>query len=143
MKTLFRLTYGTNEIMLLLLMRLISSIPIDDEGVKSIFFNEHAFPLIEGEQNQFAEVRVCRLLLYLQDRADIGVPILNRVFASFLIRVADIYKSLTQGHSEVEEVTQEINLDRNSMRLPLDLKKKSPSTYRIGTTDSIVENEKE
>ncbi|VDO46208.1 unnamed protein product [Haemonchus placei] len=39
----------------------------------------------ESEQHQFAEVRVCRLLLYLQDRADIGGPVLNKVFPLFLM----------------------------------------------------------
>ncbi|EGT31247.1 CBN-PAD-1 protein [Caenorhabditis brenneri] len=47
----------------------------------------------EAEQVQFAEVRVCRLLLYLQDRADIGRTILETVFADFLKKSAEFHQN--------------------------------------------------
>ncbi|CAO4363420.1 unnamed protein product [Caenorhabditis nigoni] len=46
----------------------------------------------EAEQVQFAEVRVCRLLLYLQDRADIGRTILETVFSDFLKKSAEFHQ---------------------------------------------------
>uniref|UniRef100_A0A1I7U1G7 Dopey_N domain-containing protein n=1 Tax=Caenorhabditis tropicalis TaxID=1561998 RepID=A0A1I7U1G7_9PELO len=47
----------------------------------------------DGDQVQFAEVKVCRLLLYLQDRADIGRTILETVFADFLKKSAEFHQN--------------------------------------------------
>ncbi|EPB67077.1 Dopey protein [Ancylostoma ceylanicum] len=97
----------------------------------------------ESEQHQFAEVRVCRLLLYLQDRADIGVPVLNKVFALFLVRVSNVYERLTHECPEVKEnKNPDVTIDRSNMRLSLGLNKSS-STSRIGTVESAAEKEKD
>ncbi|KAL6730769.1 hypothetical protein Aduo_001710 [Ancylostoma duodenale] len=97
----------------------------------------------ESEQHQFAEVRVCRLLLYLQDRADIGVPVLNKVFALFLVRVSNVYERLTHECPEVKEnKNPDVAIDRSNMRLSLGLNKSS-STSRIGTIESAAEKEKD
>ncbi|KAJ1356118.1 hypothetical protein KIN20_013768 [Parelaphostrongylus tenuis] len=88
----------------------------------------------ESEQHQFAEVRVCRLLLYLQDRADIGAPILNNVFPLFLICVSNIYERLTKDFFHVEETKHlETNMDRNHLRLSLDLKKNPSCLPCVGS----------
>ncbi|VDO69258.1 unnamed protein product [Heligmosomoides polygyrus] len=102
----------------------ISSIPVGDESVTSTFFADKVLPLIvdalteylkldiieipqsstaESDQQQFAEVRVCRLLLYLQDRADIGGPVLKKVFPLFLVCVSNVYERLTTAGSHQKE----------------------------------------
>ena len=43
-------------------------------------------------ETHFTEVRVCRLLLYLLDRNDIGQPVLEKFFPTFIIKIADIYE---------------------------------------------------
>ena len=45
----------------------------------------------EGDMVQFSEVRVCRLLTYVQDRADIGKPLLDKVLPLLLTRCAKIH----------------------------------------------------
>ncbi|XGW24975.1 hypothetical protein V3C99_006429 [Haemonchus contortus] len=100
----------------------------------------------ESEQHQFAEVRVCRLLLYLQDRADIGGPVLNKVFPLFLVCVSNVYERLTTQSAQVKENKDvDVSLDRNHLRLTLDLKK-SPSSSRLlnveAETDKVKEQER-
>ncbi|KAK6017723.1 hypothetical protein OSTOST_16752, partial [Ostertagia ostertagi] len=97
----------------------------------------------ESEQHQFAEVRVCRLLLYLQDRADIGGPVLNKVFPLFLVCVSNVHERLTTESVQVKENKDADNsLDRNHLRLSFDLKK-SPSNSRFLSGDNEADKTKE
>ncbi|CAD6184431.1 unnamed protein product [Caenorhabditis auriculariae] len=59
------------------------------------------------DQVQFAEVRVCRLLLYLQDRADIGKLILDAVFSRFLRISAEYFVNYGGALLEVESKSVE------------------------------------
>lgn len=97
----------------------------------------------ESDQQQFAEVRVCRLLLYLQDRADIGGPVLKKVFPLFLVCVSNVYERLTTaGSHQKESKDHDTSLDRNHLRLSLDLKK-SPSNSRLTCVDTEAEKTKD
>ncbi|KAK6059772.1 Dopey protein [Cooperia oncophora] len=97
----------------------------------------------ESEQHQFAEVRVCRLLLYLQDRADIGGPVLNKVFPLFLKCVSNVHERLTTESDQVKEnKDSDTSLDRNHLRLSLDLKK-SPSNSRLSNAEAEDDKVKE
>uniref|UniRef100_A0A158P6E2 Dopey_N domain-containing protein n=1 Tax=Angiostrongylus cantonensis TaxID=6313 RepID=A0A158P6E2_ANGCA len=97
----------------------------------------------ESEQHQFAEVRVCRLLLYLQDRTDIGAPVLNSVFPLFLICVSNIYERLTKDFFHVEESKHvKSNMERNHLRLSLDLKKNPSCLLYAGLEVDKTNDEK-
>lgn len=99
----------------------VSGLSGPDDGIELSFFKERVLGLVRGaveqylaldiietpfanHQNswgdrkeaelvQFAEVRVCRLLLYLQDRADIGKIILETVFSDFLKKSAEFHQN--------------------------------------------------
>lgn len=72
----------------------------------------------EAEQVQFAEVRVCRLLLYLQDRADIGRTILETVFADFLKKSAEFHSS--SNSSSLKKSPRKIQQSLKNPRKPGD-----------------------
>ncbi|WKX89869.1 hypothetical protein Q1695_009037 [Nippostrongylus brasiliensis] len=97
----------------------------------------------ESEQHQFAEVRVCRLLLYLQDRADIGIPLLNRVFPLFLLCVSNVHERLTtECCSLKDKVDPDPNFDRGHLRLSLD-STKSSTNCRLANGEVEAEKAKE
>lgn len=74
----------------------------------------------EAEQVQFAEVRVCRLLLYLQDRADIGRTILETVFSDFLKKSAEFHQnSNTKKSKKIKEKPPRKPGDREGLYLDL------------------------
>ncbi|CAB3407671.1 unnamed protein product [Caenorhabditis bovis] len=90
----------------------------------------------ESKNLQFAEVRVCRLLLYLQDRADIGKSILLAVFPSFLRKSAEYHrKNRVEGGGGGGVVEEKVVGDREALTLQLNASISSSST-----TDA-VENE--
>ncbi|CAI5437517.1 unnamed protein product [Caenorhabditis angaria] len=86
----------------------------------------------EGEQIQFAEVRVCRLLLYLQDRADIGKLILDTVFANFLKKSAYYHES-----KNVEEKEKREFGDRETLILQLNTSSNSDGSSEGSGVDMI------
>ncbi|CAI5437514.1 unnamed protein product [Caenorhabditis angaria] len=123
----------------------VSGITLGSDAVDMSFFTEKVLPIIscaiddylnldtievpvnnqlwgerkEGEQIQFAEVRVCRLLLYLQDRADIGKLILDTVFANFLKKSAYYHESKKiveekREFGDRETLTLQLNTSSNS-----------------------------
>ncbi|KJH53289.1 Dopey protein [Dictyocaulus viviparus] len=97
----------------------------------------------ESEQHQFAEVRVCRLLLYLQDRADIGVPVLNNVFPLFLKCVSNVYERLTKDFFCEKKKHSECDFDRNKLRLSVDSKQScSSSVVNVGLEPDKTKDQK-
>ncbi|CAJ0574043.1 unnamed protein product, partial [Mesorhabditis spiculigera] len=97
----------------------VSGVPVGDDRIDSSFFLKTVLPLIqqalneylsldtveipapppnlvqfglpprESEQTVLVEVRVCRLLLYLQDRPEIGKPVLSETLPIFLIKLVE------------------------------------------------------
>uniref|UniRef100_A0A8R1DQL8 Dopey_N domain-containing protein n=1 Tax=Caenorhabditis japonica TaxID=281687 RepID=A0A8R1DQL8_CAEJA len=143
-----------------------------DDGIDMSFFKERVLGLVSGaleqylaldtietpitnshnsiwgdrkdtEQVQFAEVKVCRLLLYLQDRADIGRTILETVFADFLKKSAEFHqhsKKKTKNNVEKEKLRKPG--DREGLYLDLNsVKDDATSTSSAGTSQPIDEEE--
>lgn len=119
-----------------------------DDGLDMSFFKERVLGLVSGaleeylaldtiespianhqnsiwgdrkdtEQVQFAEVRVCRLLLYLQDRADIGRTILEEVFATFLKKSAEFHQHSKKRRKTVSVIEKRKLGDREGLHLDL------------------------
>lgn len=120
----------------------------DDSGLELAFFNRRVLPLIvkaideyldldivevplahnstaiwgerkEYEQMQYVEVRVCRLLLYLQDRADIGRLILDAVFSLFLKKAAHHLKKYQTNLMSSSTSDLETSRTETGLFLPL------------------------
>ncbi|CAI4227638.1 unnamed protein product [Auanema sp. JU1783] len=93
----------------------------------------------DADQQQFVEVRVCRLLTYLQDRPDIGRPLLDRVLPLLLSRCAQIHPELK--NIEVDNnLDEEKIFDKSAMRLSLNSTQGfSPKPPSLKQDDSVLE----
>lgn len=92
----------------------------------------------EAEQVQFAEVRVCRLLLYLQDRADIGRQILETVFSDFLKKSAEFHQNSAKKlmkNRKNEKTKRNLRKPGDREGLYLDLNSVCSTSNRENTDD--------
>ncbi|EFO95710.1 CRE-PAD-1 protein, partial [Caenorhabditis remanei] len=101
----------------------------------------------EAEQVQFAEVRVCRLLLYLQDRADIGRTILETVFSDFLKKSAEFHQNSAEklkNRRKSKEKVKNLRKPGDREGLYLDLNSVCSTSNReddvTSTTSSGIQN---
>ncbi|CAI2294328.1 unnamed protein product [Caenorhabditis sp. 36 PRJEB53466] len=92
----------------------------------------------EGEQVQFAEVRVCRLLLYVQDRADIGRAILEAVFADFLKKSAEFHQHSKKKRRKSASVVEKARKPGDREGLHLDLNSVHSRSDEITSTSSAI-----